>query len=308
MSSTRLLASLIDVTAFADAVCSLVRRLALALQNGPRLPGESVVISRYRSRAFVLSTVVAALFLVSAVPSLAEAQRRHRRPVVVTPYHHHWLYDPWWGPWGGPYRYPPYIYAIRDTTSSLRLEVTPRQAQVFVDGYYAGIVDEFDGVFQRLRIEPGGHVITLYLEGYRTVEQDLYLRPGADQRLRLTLEPLAPGEQAQPPTPPQAVDEPGVSVPPVRGVPRDPYGPGAIEREAPRAPTRFGTLSLRVQPADAEIFIDGERWSGPTDRGFITIQLTEGRHRLEVRKTGLATYTEDVLIRRDRTLTLNVAL
>lgn len=270
----------------------------------------------FRSRSLVLVPVAAALLLVSAVPTPAEAQRRHRRTVVVVGVGGHaypyWRYDPWYQ-WG-PYRYPPYgyRYGMYDVTSDLRLDVTPRQAQVYVDGYYAGVVDEFDGVFQRLRVEPGGHTITLYLEGYRTETQDLYLRPGSDQRIRLNMRPLEPGERADPPLPPQEPDRDQAN-------PREPdagYGampqgePGRrVVPSAPReVPARFGTLALRVQPADAEVFVDGEAWTGAADDGRFSIQLSEGRHRVEVRRSGLTTYAEDVLIRRDRTLTLNVSL
>ena len=34
---------------------------------------------------------------------------------------------------------------------SLRLKVKPREASVYVDGYFAGRVDDFDGMFQRLQ-------------------------------------------------------------------------------------------------------------------------------------------------------------
>lgn len=270
-----------------------------------------------RSRIVVLSTVAAALLLVSAMPSPAEAQRRPRRSVVVIgaysyPY---WAYRPWyqWGsPWG-PYGHPPYGYGygyLADATSALRLDVAPRQAQVFVDGYYAGIVDEFDGVFQRLRIEPGGHVITIYLEGYRTVTQELYLRPGADQRVRLSLEPLAPGESAIPPVPPQDVleRESGETRPQAGSAPREFERQGPPPRQVRPAVARFGTLSLRVQPADAEVLIDGERWGGGLENDRIVVELAEGPHHVEIRRAGLSTYSEQVLVRRDRTMTLNVSL
>jgi hypothetical protein len=255
------------------------------------------------------------MLLVSVLPSPAEAQRRvrHRRPVVVIgaytyPY---WAYRSWYGPWG-PYGYPSHAYGyIADVTSALRIDVEPRQAQVFVDGYYAGLVDEFDGVFQRLRVEPGGHVVSIYLEGYRTVTRELYLRPGTDQRLRFALEPLGPGEQAILPTPPAGAgsfEEDGRDLPARRGEAR---GEGVEPRPAPRQrqmAARFGTLSMRVQPADAEIYIDGERWTGALENERIVIQLPEGPHRVEVRKGGLASFEEQVLVRRDRTMTLNVSL
>ena len=45
----------------------------------------------------------------------------------------------------------------------------PRDASVFVDGYFAGQVDDFDGVFQRLHLEPGPHRIEISADGYETL-------------------------------------------------------------------------------------------------------------------------------------------
>ena len=56
--------------------------------------------------------------------------------------------------------------------ASVRLDVKPKEAEVYVDGYYAGMVDDFDGTFQRLRVEPGEHEIELWLDGYRTVQPE----------------------------------------------------------------------------------------------------------------------------------------
>jgi len=82
-----------------------------------------------------------------------------------------WFYDPWYGyygQWGYPPPYPYHSYRM-DPGASLRIEVKPQEAEVYVDGYYAGIVDDFDGVFQRLPVTPGEHEIELYLDGYRSV-------------------------------------------------------------------------------------------------------------------------------------------
>ena len=57
--------------------------------------------------------------------------------------------------------------------ATVRTRVTPRDTQVFVDGYSAGPVDDFDGVFQRLQLIPGQHEITLYLPGYRTYRENV---------------------------------------------------------------------------------------------------------------------------------------
>lgn len=81
-------------------------------------------------------------------------------------------YDPWL--WGDPY--PPSAYYDHD--GSLKLKVTPRQAEVYVDGYFAGSVDDYDGMFQQLRINPGPHRIEVRLDGYETLTFDVRIEPG----------------------------------------------------------------------------------------------------------------------------------
>ncbi|MCC7010711.1 MAG: PEGA domain-containing protein [Acidobacteria bacterium] len=254
-------------------------------------------------------------------PSTAEAQRRRypARSVIVVggSYGYPWYpyYGMWpqfgypWGPWGGP---PYYGYPMQDQlTASVRVDVTPRDAEVFVDGYSAGRVDDFDGVFQRLRLRPGNHEVTLYKPGYRTIRQNIYVGPRSDQKIRFDMEPLAAGETSEAPPQPTTPREEQGRFPfdePFGPEPPQPPSQGAPPPDAARAPARFGTLSVRVQPADAEILVDGERWSAPATQDRLTIQLAEGRHQIEVRKAGFASYREDVLIRRDRALTLNVSL
>ena len=72
--------------------------------------------------------------------------------------------------------------------------------------------------------------------------------------------------------------------------------------------TAFGTLALRVQPADAEVLIDGERWDSPDGGSRLLVQLAEGNHRVEVRKQGFRPYSSTVTVRRGATETLNVSL
>jgi hypothetical protein len=67
------------------------------------------------------------------------------------------------------------MYPVAYPDASVHLDVMPRDAEVYVDGYYAGVVDDFDGMFQRLRVEPGEHEVTLYRDGYRAFHQRAYL-------------------------------------------------------------------------------------------------------------------------------------
>jgi hypothetical protein len=61
---------------------------------------------------------------------------------------------------------------------SMRLKVKPANAQVYVDGYYTGLVDSYDGAFQRLGIEAGSHKVEVRAEGYETVQFDVMINPG----------------------------------------------------------------------------------------------------------------------------------
>ena len=48
-----------------------------------------------------------------------------------------------------------YGYGHGYPAGELRLQVRPPHAEVYVDGYFAGLVDDFDGVLQGLRLEEG---------------------------------------------------------------------------------------------------------------------------------------------------------
>ena len=85
-----------------------------------------------------------------------------------------------------------------------------------------------------------------------------------------------------------------------------------MEPPPPRAPQNrggeFGTLNLRVQPEDAIVTIDGDRWDSPQGGSRLVVQLTPGTHRIEVRKDGFRTYTSTIQIRPGESQTLNVSL
>jgi hypothetical protein len=81
-------------------------------------------------------------------------------------------YDPWFYD-AGPYGY----YDEDRYEGALRLKVTPRSASVYVDGYFAGEVDDYDGMFQRLHIDPGPHRIEIRQEGYESLFFDVRIQP-----------------------------------------------------------------------------------------------------------------------------------
>jgi hypothetical protein len=283
------------------------------------------------TKRLLLSCAVAVV-VVGACATTSEAQFRGRgrggRVVVVGSYFYDpFLFDPWYGPdyqWG---LYPPYRYYNLAPDASVKLEVKPKEAEVYIDGYYAGIVDDFDGAFQRLRVEPGEHQIELYLDGYRPVTQKLYLTANNTFKVKYTMEKLAPGDpppsRPQPVNPPAAqggqppMQQPPPGYPPMpqRG-PSGPAGPGGRRMPPPQGQaarggqpqSAYGTLSVRVQPGDAEISIDGEPWRGPAGQERLVVELAEGSHTVEIRKSGFRTYVTQVDIRRGETSPLNVSL
>jgi hypothetical protein len=186
-------------------------------------------------------------------------------------------------------------YAFYNDGSSLRLQVTPRETEVFVDGYFAGRVDDFDGRFQRLHIQPGEHELTLYLEGHRKVTQQVLIQPRASFRIRYTMMQLAAGE-APDPRPASPARPPA---------PREPQ---PVERDATSGDATYGALAIRVQPVDAEVSIDGQRWGGGSDRERLVVQLAAGTHNIEVRKDGYRSYTTQLEVRSGETLPINVSL
>ncbi|HEY1304104.1 MAG TPA: PEGA domain-containing protein [Vicinamibacterales bacterium] len=139
--------------------------------------------------------LAAGMTLVGAVS--ASAQPRGvvvvPRAAIVRPF----VYDPFWGPWYGfgyPYAYP---YDVRPETD-IKTHVTPKDAEVYVDGFYAGRAQDFDGIFKKLQVAPGGHAITLYLDGYRTTTQEVYVSPDSTFKLNATMEALPVGQTSAP--------------------------------------------------------------------------------------------------------------
>jgi hypothetical protein len=105
-------------------------------------------------------------------------------------------YDCWYWGYGGcgfSGYYGGGGYAAQaDNTGSLKLKVKPRNAEVYVDGYYAGVVDNFDGSFQKLRLQSGGHRIEVRAEGFEPLVFDVLIPPWETITYTGALKPKTP--------------------------------------------------------------------------------------------------------------------
>jgi hypothetical protein len=251
-----------------------------------------------------------------------DAQRRHPRPGTGTGDHfshshnhnnyyygspYYYGYDPYYyygayayAPFyfGGSYGYAPSYYNGRYSDSgSLRVIVDPEKTRVYVDNYYAGVADDFDGIFQRLSVPPGRHEITLKLDGYRTHTFRVYVSPGETLKLHHAME-RGPGAD----TGEVVGDEPASygredrDRDPGRDD-RDHVSRTGVDdaREDERDDAEAGTLHLDLNPADASVYVDGEfRGSG---RRVENLRLAPGRHRIEVVRPGYRTVEREVDVR-----------
>lgn len=119
-------------------------------------------------------------------------------PGYVGPYAYGYMF-----PYDYAYRYgyPPYGYygaygaypgyAIR-SYGGVRIDLPQRDAEVYVDGYFVGIVNDFDGAMQQVNLEPGPHSIEVRLEGFEPVTFDVNVEPGRTITYRSTLRAARP--------------------------------------------------------------------------------------------------------------------
>ncbi len=129
--------------------------------------------------------------VVVALPSEAIAQYGHHYG-----HRHHYGY-----PYGYGHGYSGHGYrgfhgygAYRSNYGQVRIEISPKElrdkAQVYVNEARVGVVDDFDGFYQRLVLTPGEYEIEVRLDGYRTLQAHVLVRPRRTHTIRHQMEPI----------------------------------------------------------------------------------------------------------------------
>ena len=217
-----------------------------------------------------------------------------------------YYYDPFFGPypWWPRVAYPYWYVPRYDHRAQVRVKATPEEAAVYVDGFYAGIVEDFDGIFERLPVTPGGHEITLYLDGYVTARWRLYLQPGSDLTLRATLERGPAGAASEPPS-----VAPPVPAPPegTYSLPRVPARELTKAQPAPASVAGFGTIVVHASPGTATVRIDGDECLSSAP-GYCEAYVAPGSHKVEVTLPGHQPFVREVKVQEGKSETLNVTL
>ncbi len=105
------------------------------------------------------------------------------------PYDYGYDYDPNWDPTeaGGAGYYGDEQGGI----GALKLKVEPTSAEVLVDGYYMGTVDDFNGVFQKMELTAGPHHVEIRAPGFRSIAFDVRIEPNDSVTYRGELQPLS---------------------------------------------------------------------------------------------------------------------
>jgi len=159
------------------------------------------------------------------------------------------------------YRYYPHVsvgigggggggYYNGKEMGALDLDIRPEKAQIFVNGEYLGVADQYDGYPGYLWLEQGTYDIVFYYEGYESISRQYSIYQGAVVDVS---DVMVPGEAKRPE---ELISKSTVN--------RDERLRRDRERvvEAHRSSSErgggdVGRLHLNVWPEDTAVYLDG---------------------------------------------------
>jgi len=181
---------------------------------------------------------------------------------------------------------------VRSGPGAIDFNVRPDRAEVWIDGEFVGLVDEFDGLPDFLWLPEGTYDVAVYLPGFETLARQISLNPGEINRFRDRMER---GESRHP-------DDLG----PTSTERRDERIRRNREREAQAAMRerlrdrdyQIGRLVIDVGPPDAVVYLDGEFLGVAEELAYLEdgVVVTPGEHAVEVARPGYRSEKHSVVV------------
>ncbi len=175
---------------------------------------------------------------------------------------------------------PPPPLGSRPYFGSVDTSVSPKDAQVIVDGEYRGIANTFDGVPAYLELSPGRHKIEFRKEGHESVSLIVSIVPNEIVSIDLALKEI---REAAGPTEGKTYQ---------------------LETEG------AGFVELDATPPDAAVYVDGSFYGIASQfrEAGQKIMLRAGNHTIEIGKPGYYVYKGNVTVVDKETVRLSVSL
>ena len=89
---------------------------------------------------------------------------------------------------GGAFDDPRISTLDQGLSGGLQLDIEPRRALVYVDGWYVGLVDQFSGYYSHFDIGAGSHTIEILAPDYEPLTFDIAISPGRTTTYRGSLQ------------------------------------------------------------------------------------------------------------------------
>lgn len=240
-------------------------------------------------RRMVIIPLAIVLFSVfSASPAMSRGRGYYHtgyryRPYYAWPYGY---YRPW--PVFGFYYTSPVTYSTWPPApvAWVDTDVSPEEAEVWVDGLYAGEADKFDGFPGYLTLSPGTHTIEFRHEGRRTEAQEIFVRAGSYLRFDFKM------ARADNKSPSSQVDTAELS---------------PQKTESGAAP---GLMRLDVTPEDSSIYIDSELYGSASMLAGLhgDLRLAAGEHLIEIVRPGYLSARREVHLQPGNRVVLSLSL
>ena len=167
---------------------------------------------------------------------------------------------------------------------ALDMDVRPEEAQIFVNGEYVGIADQYDGYPGYLWLEEGTYDVVIFMEGFQTISRQYSVYPGLVVDVN---DRMARGEAKRPE---ELISKSTVNRD--ERLRRDRERAEAVARDRERDQQMgVGRIQLKIWPEDTAVYLDGHFLGTAGELAQLSAGLVvePGEHVLELVRPGFIT-------------------